>query len=71
MGGPGVGAEMLEMKNCHVDLRSKKPAEGGRDFGIAGAARCHGESQWKVEAECEEAGGMPLGHMVGCARECG
>ena len=42
------GREMPEMKNRHVDLRSKKPAEGGRDFGIAGAARCHGECHWKV-----------------------
>ena len=49
---------MPGMKNRHVDLRSKKPAEGGRDFGIEGAARCHGECHWKVEAECEEAGSL-------------
>ena len=35
---------MPEMKNRHVDLRSKKPAEGGRDFGIAG----FGELPWRV-----------------------
>ena len=58
---------MPEVKKRHVDLMKEEPSEEGGTSALRCLASCHGQ----VEAECEEAGGMPLGHMMWCAVECG